>query len=158
MKNKHIPNPFNEFVKLDVSRDSLGRGQRLRRLKEINEGSVGMTYNYLRHFCLKKFLIVSLLQKEPATAQRLRDKDFVGSDLRYQVTGLCFRVFAPMWDKPRRILSRNFESPRVDAVTANAGGSPINDYITKIDATTTAFCYPPLQFDECIPKSIRAIS
>ena len=109
-----------------------------------------MTYGYLRHFYLKKLLILGVSQGE--NAEKLREGEFFEVDFKCQAARLCFLVAATGWNsKPQRLMSRNFDSPIVDAIGVN---SPITDYITKIDATVSAFCFPPLQFDECIPKSI----
>ena len=59
-----VKNPFNEFVKLCMKKDKLGRSMKLKQFKNIESNeTIIYTYRYLRILVLKKFLIKALLKK-----------------------------------------------------------------------------------------------
>ena len=59
-----INNPFNEFIKLSSKRDNLGRTLRIQPHNKIFERNcASLTFNYLRHFFLKKLLIMSVMNQ-----------------------------------------------------------------------------------------------
>ena len=77
--NKYHTSSLKEFTALSKRRDEVGRSMIAKRLSKIEDKPLmGYNFSYLRQFTIKKFLILSVLEKEKKISkQELFAKDFI---------------------------------------------------------------------------------
>lgn len=136
-----IKNPFTEFIKMNSSRDCLGRAQRIEKLDKImSNNSASLTYDYLRLFFLKKMILGNIARINlPTFAQRI-DLSFYKKDLEF-----C-AIINPFID---------FQSNEAIQTKDEYNNAHItSSMILSADSSPTIILPPlPPQFDEYRPKS-----
>ena len=171
---------FNEFVKLDLSRDKQGRAIKMKKFDlpgvveksdsvREKEGFV-LTYGYLRGFYLKKLMAVGLVAKHKDVETLLYEKGFLRSDFVHKIVCRVFSVSKDPSLAVAALLGLNADprhsnkalnkhemsipemelSSAGDTMSATSNSPSMNGSTGENNASLLA----PTQFDECVPKSM----
>ena len=154
-----LSSQFNEFVKLDLSRDRIGRAQRLQKfdiVKDVekadaNDERFQLTYDYLRWFYLKKLMLSMMTTSSDEKKQLWEKNGFLKTDFKFKI---CSRVFQVKKDKA--LCKSVTEYKKLESQqNLPTGFSKEQSYVSLQQLDTPKDLSPStvLPFDECIPKS-----
>lgn len=156
---------FDEFVKLDLSRDKQGRAMRMKRFDfpgaieksatATEKEGFSLTYGYLRGFYLKKLMLATI----SGNHQGLYKADFLRSDFRHK---LMSRLFSACTTDPEIGKKPPEPGKKVTGESAAETHDEMSQAGSAISASPRSppvgSAAPAMQLDECLPKSMLASS
>eukprot|EP01022_Parablepharisma_sp_SALTPOND_P023076 TRINITY_DN4786_c0_g1_i1.p1 TRINITY_DN4786_c0_g1~~TRINITY_DN4786_c0_g1_i1.p1 ORF type:complete len:1362 (+),score=136.82 TRINITY_DN4786_c0_g1_i1:10189-14274(+) len=156
------------FIKLKMSRDSLGRGQRTTNMDLMGmigrKGeecvSFGTNFGYLRCFYIKKLLLGNLLKSKEK--EKLHRNEFLRNDFELPIMKHLFRKVTLSSYRAASLSKHSKKSVNVINVlndyssdfgtSTNIPRNISSDSITKLETFSNSCASPVVQFEECIPK------